>query len=317
MLNRRYLRIKVFQALYAYWQSDEASAARLEREMLTSIERTYDLFLALMLVFGELRHMARLRIEERLRKHLPTESDLNPNKRFAEDPILTAIADSERLGIEASKRRVSWTGHQEVFTKMYRTLEADEKYLAFMAIPASTFRQRQSLMVHVFTEHIANSEDLQEVFENRSIHWMEELDLAATMVKRIIEGMREDDPRIGPTWGDLDRAPEEEYAFTSTLFKKTIVLGPEHEEAIAARASNWESDRIALSDMILMKMALTEARIFDQIPVKVTLNEYIEIAKAYSTPKSKGFINGVLDKLFLDMKADGRIQKVGRGLLES
>ncbi|MBK7483038.1 MAG: transcription antitermination protein NusB [Flavobacteriales bacterium] len=113
------------------------------------------------------------------------------------------------------------------------------------------------------------------------------------------------------------RDPREESRLRFKLFRKTIELGEEHEKAIAAKSSNWESDRIALSDMILMKMALTEVLIFDPVPVKVTMNEYIEVAKAYSTPKSKNFINGVLDKIFIEMRADGRIQKVGRGLLES
>ncbi|MDQ3100736.1 MAG: transcription antitermination protein NusB, partial [Bacteroidota bacterium] len=116
---------------------------------------------------------------------------------------------------------------------------------------------------------------------------------------------------------ELQREPKEETDFVTILFRKAVEYDEEHEKSIGEKASNWESDRIALADMILMKMALIEVRVFDQIPVKVTLNEYIEIAKAYSTPKSKNFINGVLDKLFIEMKADGRIHKVGRGLLES
>ena len=145
---------------------------------------------------------------------------------------------------------------------------------------------------------------------------IEDLDLAATLVKRNLEQVRESDLKDLPM-PELRREPKEETEFVTTLFRKAIQFDEEHEKAISAKASNWESDRIALSDMILMKMALTEVRVFDQIPVKVTLNEYIEIAKAYSTPKSKNFINGVLDKLFIEMKADGRIHKVGRGLLES
>lgn len=317
MLNRRYLRIKVFQTLYAYWQSDEASPARLEKEMIAGIERTYDLFLALLLAFGELRHVVQLRMEERRKKHLPTQEDLAPNMRLVEEPLLRAIADSDRLTTEAARRRVSWVGHQEIFGQMMRAVMADERYIVYMAGEEPTFKQRQAFVSHLFTEHIANNETLQDVFEGRSIHWMEELDLAATMVKRIIEGMREGGSRTTIDWSELERAPDEEYAFARTLLQRTIAQGPEHEEAIAARASNWDSDRIAMSDMILMKMALTEARVFEEIPVKVTLNEYIEIAKAYSTPKSKGFINGVLDKLFMELKADGRIRKVGRGLLES
>lgn len=316
MINRRYLRIKVYHALYAIWQSDDASAARIEKEMLGSVERTSDTFLALVQVIGELRHQALLRMEDRLRKKLPTEADLNPSKRFVDHPLVKAIAESERLRIESDKRKVSWVGHAELFQRLLREIEADPAYQAFLSDRESTFKRDQNYLVRLFTEHIANHESLQDVFESRSIHWMEDLDLAATMAKRAIETMRDEHP-VTLNLDDLERDLQEDRSFATMLFRKSIELGAEHEAAIAEKASNWETDRIAFTDMILMKMALAELRYFEQIPVKVTLNEYIEIAKAYSTPKSKNFINGVLDKLVIEMRADERIRKVGRGLLES
>ncbi len=316
MLNRRYLRIKVFQSLYAYWQGDPASTARLEKELFQGIDRTHDLHLSLLLIFGELRHVAELRMEERRKKRLPTPEDLNPNRRFVDNPIVAIIAASERLRIECEKRRISWVGHQELFLGMLKALTESELYRNYQADEAPSFAKDRAFVVALFDEHIANNEHLQDVFESRSIYWLEDLDLAASLVKRVLEQWRQggdDEQAMAAVIND----PAEERAFVTELFRKAIEHGDEHEAQIAAKASNWEADRIAYSDMILMKMALTEARVFDQIPVKVTLNEYIEIAKAYSTPKSKNFINGVLDKLFAEMKADGRIRKVGRGLLES
>jgi len=316
MLSRRYLRIKVFQSLYAYWQSDNASPARIEKELSLSVERTFDMFLSLLLTFGELRHVAELLQEERLKKHLPTENDLKPNQRFMNNPLLKAIAESDRLRMECEKNRISWVGQMDIFLKLYKEIEASEDFQAYLIDREPNYEKDQAFLIRLFSERIANSEALQEEYEARSIYWMEDLDLAATLVKRSLEQMRETD--IGdPSLGELLRDPKEETEFVTMLFRKTVEFGDEHEKAIADKASNWEADRIAVSDMILMKMALTEVRVFDQIPVKVTLNEYIEIAKAYSTPKSKNFINGVLDKLFIEMKSDGRIQKVGRGLLES
>ncbi|MEO8588068.1 MAG: transcription antitermination protein NusB [Flavobacteriales bacterium] len=316
MISRRYLRIKVFQSLYAYWQSDSASPARIEKELFLGIERTFDMFLSLLLTFGELRHVGELRQEERLKKHLPTANDLKPNQRFLNNPLLKAIAESDRLRMECEKRRISWVGQMDLFTALYKEMEASEEFQAYMNEPDPGFAKDQAFLIKLFSGSIANSEALQEEYESRSIYWMEDLDLAATLVKRSLEQMRETD--IGdPALGELLRDPKEESEFVTMLFRKAVELGDEHEKAIAEKASNWDADRIALSDMILMKMALTEVRVFDQIPVKVTLNEYIEIAKAYSTPKSKNFINGVLDKLFTEMRSDGRIQKVGRGLLES
>jgi N utilization substance protein B len=316
MLNRRYLRIKVYQSLYAYGQSDSASAARIEKELFTGIDRTYDLFLSLLMVFGELRHIAELRIEERKKKRMPTEEDLNASRRFVDNPLLIDLATSERLRLECDRRRISWVGNHELFTKLFREVEASPEHQAYMAEPDGGFRKDQAYLIRMFSDHIANSEALQEVFDARSIYWLEDLDLAATLVKRALEQMSENGERDS-FLADLTRDPKEEQEFVTTLLRRCIEFSDEHEKAIAEKASNWEADRIAYSDMILMKMALTEVRVFDQIPVKVTMNEYIEIAKAYSTPKSKGFINGVLDKLFIEMKADGRICKVGRGLLES
>lgn len=317
MLNRRYLRIKTFQSLYAYWQSDNASAARIEKDLFTGIERTYDLYLSLLLIFGELRHVVELLFEERKKKCLPTPEDLNPNRKFVDNPVVLAIVQSERLRLECEKRKISWVGHHELFTALYREVQNNEEVKAYLtATEPSTFKRDQAFVVTLFSDLIANSEAVQEVYENRSIAWMEDLDLAASLVKRTLEQMRATDAPDA-FMNEVSREPQEDHDFASLLFRKTIQYAEEHEKAISAKSSNWESDRIALSDMILMQMALTEVRVFDQIPVKVTMNEYIEIAKAYSTPKSKNFINGVLDKLFIEMRSDGRIRKVGRGLLES
>jgi len=316
MLNRRYLRIKVFQSLYAYWQSDSASAARIEKELFNGVERTYDLYLSLLLVFGELRHVGELIFEERKKKHLPTAEDLNPNRKFLDNPVLRTLAESDRLRLECEKRKVSWVGNHDLFLKLYRELEASELMASFVLEPTKGFRRDQGFIVELFSELIANNEALQEVYEARNIAWLEDLDLAASLVKRTLEQLR-DGEGADLAMGELMRDDKEDHDFVSQLFRMCVEQGEEHEKSIAEKSSNWESDRIALSDMILMKMALTEVRIFDQIPVKVTMNEYIEIAKAYSTPKSKNFINGVLDKIFIEMRSDGRIRKVGRGLLES
>lgn len=316
MLNRRYLRIKVYQSLYAYWQSDHGSAARIEQELFLSIDRTFDLYLSLLLTFGELRRAAEQRLEDRRQKQLPTEADLRADRRFVDGALLTAITASPVVEQEASRRRLGWVGHNDIFQKLLRQVEADERFKAFMVAAEVDVRMERDLLLHLFLEHVAHFEPLHDLFESRSIYWLEDLDLACSLVKRTLEdlsasGLNE------RSLSDALRSPTEERVFVSTLFRRCIDLSAEHEEAIGAKANNWELERIALSDMILMKMALTEAREFPEIPVKVTLNEYIEIAKAYSTPKSKGFINGILDKLFIEMKADGRIRKVGRGLLEN
>ncbi|MBL8012093.1 MAG: transcription antitermination protein NusB [Flavobacteriales bacterium] len=316
MLNRRYLRIKVYQSLYAFWQSDSSSAARIEKELFLSIERTFDLFVTLLLTFGELRRAAELRIEDRRLKHLPTAEDLNPNRRFVDGALLNAITGSPVLEAEANKRKVGWMGQGDLFQRILKLMDQDDRFKAFLATPSDDLRAEQQYLLHLFVEHVANSEDLHDHFEARSIYWLEDLDLACALVKRVLEGLRAP-AAFDAAVVDVLAAPAAEQHFVSTLFRKSIEQGEEHGRLIAEKAANWEADRIALSDMILMRMALTEARTFEDIPVKVTLNEYIEVAKAYSTPKSKNFINGILDKLFLELKEQGGIRKVGRGLLES
>ena len=316
MLNRRYLRIKVFQALYAYWQGEQASVAKFEKDLVNGIERTQEMYLSLLLVFGELRHVAQLRMEDRKKKRLPTADDLNPSRRFVDNPVVQGLAENDRLRTECEKRRISWVGNHELFTTMIKAVVESAEYQAYMTASSPTFQEHRDFAIWLFSERIANEEHLQDVFEGRSIYWMEDLDLAAGLVKRALEQLKADGSMDEIVSG-ISLEAKEEADFVGMLFRKAIELGSEHENLVSAKASNWETDRIAFSDMILMKMALTEVRVFDQIPVKVTLNEYIEIAKAYSTPKSKNFINGVLDKIFIEMKTDGRIHKVGRGLLEN
>ena len=316
MISRRYLRIKVYQSLYAFFQSDGGSAAKIEKELLLSVDRTFDMVVGLLLIFGELHRTAGRRIEDGRLKHLPTPEDLDPNLRFLENPMLAAIVNNALLQEEAEKRRINWMGQGELMGRLYKEFTASEDYQRYMALPEPTFKQHQAAVLSLFMEHIAHFEPLHDLFETRSIYWLEDLDLACSLVKRIVESMRASGARdLG--LGDILRPPMEEREFVRVLFRLTVEHSEEYGTEIAARASNWELDRIAVSDMILMKMAITEAREFHEIPVKVTLNEYIEIAKAYSTPKSTGFINGILDKLFIAMKENGSIKKVGRGLLES
>ena len=177
MLNRRYLRIKVYQALYAHWQGDGANAARIEQELHLSIQRIFDLYLALLLVFGEVHRAAERRIEERRNKRLPTPEDLSPNLRFVQNPVLQALMD-ERLDAASEKRKVNWVGEQELVSKILRQFEASEAYQGYMALPQASFQDHQKVVLHLFVEHIANFDQLQEFFEARSIHWLEDLDLA-------------------------------------------------------------------------------------------------------------------------------------------
>jgi len=313
MLNRRHLRIKVLQSLYAFFQSNDNEYAKAEKEMLSSVERIYDLYIYLSLTFAELKHIAEFRLEEGKKKIRPTEEDLNPNRKFADNTIIKILEENVTLRVLSEQRKVNWIGDedQEMFRKMYLHIRESEVYDAYMNNGETGFEEDKAFALALFKTEIANYPLLYNYFEEKSIHWLDDIDLACSMVLKTIKTFEEKGKgTILPLYKDK----EDELEFITQLMRKTIALDKENEQIIDEFTKNWELDRIAKMDVILMKMAITELQIFSNIPTKVTLNEYIEISKFYSTPKSNGFINGVLDKVIDRLNADGKINKVGRGL---
>lgn len=315
MLNRRHLRIKVLQALYAYFQSDEENYRRTENELMAAVDRIYDLYLYLLLSFEELKTIAEARIEENKLKIRPTEADLNPNLKFVENHIFALLSNHKELRRISEEAKVNWVGdeHREMFRKIFQQVKEGETYLAYMNEPTQSFEEDLNFTCNLFKIEIANSPLIYHFFEEKSIHWLDDIDLACSMVLKTIKGFSEDGPNeILPLYKD----PQDEKDFVRTLLRKTIARDKENLELIDEFTKNWELDRIAKMDIILMKMALTELQEFNNIPKKVTLNEYIEISKFYSTPKSNSFINGVLDKAVERLMKDNKIHKMGRGLMD-
>lgn len=313
MLNRRHLRVKVLQALYAYYQSTDADATVSEKELFKAVDRIYELYIYLLLTFEELQRQGERRLEEGKNKMRPTEEDLNPNRKFVDNKIIQILTDHEDLRQYSEELKVNWVGDekQELFRKMYLEIREGETYFEYMNNDQSGFEEDKAFMVALFKTDIANFQHLYNYFEELSIHWLDDIDLACSMVLKTIKSFEEDGSNpILPLYKD----EEDERKFIRELLRKTIVMDSENEVLIDELTSNWELDRIARMDIILMKMAITELQIFNNIPTKVTLNEYIEISKFYSTPKSNGFINGVLDKAISRLEGQGMIQKAGRGL---
>jgi len=315
MLNRRHLRVKVLQSLYAYFQSKDGDLAISERELMTAVDRIYDLYLYLLMSFEELKNQGEHRIEENKKKIRPKDEDLNPNRKFVDNELISILENHKDLRTCSEERKVNWVGdeHQEMFRKMYLEMRESETYFEFMNNDSKGFDEDTAFAIAVFKSDIANSSILNDFFEEKSIHWMDDIDLACSMVIKTLKTFTEDgDNKILPLYKDK----EDETQFIKELLRKTIAMDADSEKLIDELTSNWELDRIAKMDVILMKMAITELQIFNNIPTKVTLNEYIEISKFYSTPKSNGFINGVLDKAISRLEKEGSIKKVGRGLKE-
>lgn len=315
MLNRRHLRIKVLQALYAYFQGDEDNIKKTENELMQAVDRIYDLYLYLLLTFGELKTISEHRMDENKKKIRPTEEDLNPNRKFVDSVVIQQLQDSLSLRDASEKRSVNWIGDEshEMFRKISLQLKESETFTVFMNNGLSGFEEDKNFMIQLFKEDIANSPLIYNFFEEKSIHWLDDIDLACQMVvksiKNLEEGGRFD---VMPLYKDM----EDEQEFIRSLFRKTISMDSENLKLIDELTDNWELERIAKMDVLLLKMAITELQIFKNIPKKVTLNEYIEISKFYSTPKSHGFINGILDKAVDRLIKDGKLVKIGRGLMD-
>ncbi len=311
MLNRRYLRIKTMQSLYSYFQQDQPDIALHEKELYKSLDKIYDLYLYLLLLFNDIHHVAHLVIEENKNKRLPGADDLNPNLKFINNPLLVSLSHVSDFKKEIANRKLSWQNDFDLIRKLFLELRATDLYKKYMAEENSSVKSDKQFLISFATTFLYEHDLLNHLFEDRNIHWADDTYAAFQMVVKTFENFN-DKITILPLYKD----EEDDKKFISTLFRKTIADNKAYEELIDKKTKNWELERIAAMDVLLMKMAITEFLHISSVPVKVSLNEYIDISKEYSTPNSKTFINGVLDKIIFDLKKENKIQKSGRGLME-
>lgn len=312
MLNRRYLRIKVMQALYAYFQSTERDIAKSERELLKGIHSVYDLYIYQLAFLVELQFVAAGVIEDAKKKRLPTEDELNPNLKFVNNLFLNKLTDNIHLKREMHNRKINWNNEYELVRKVYKAIKTTDMYEKYMNA-APSYESDRTFIIEVFKHQLSDHEVLNHMYEEKNLHWGDDIYLVNPMIVKTIKSFNENEENdfpLMPLYKDI-----EDEAFVKTLFVEAINQEPETKKMIAEKTKNWDVDRIAMMDVLLMKMALTEVTTFSNIPVKVTLNEFIEISKTYSTPKSNNFINGILDKLITDLKSQKKITKTGRGLM--
>ena len=314
MLNRRHLRIKVLQILYAFFQSKEIDVVKAQNELLLSVERMYDLYLYLLLTIPELKRAAETNNENRKNKLRPNESDLMPNLKWVENSLVLKIEESKELNKVSSARKVNWLGaeNQEIFRKMFLQVKDSETYFEFMENGLKDFEEDKKFALALFKNEIINSEFLHNYIEDKSIYWLDDIDLCCSMALKTLKTVVPD-KEISIL--SLYKEDDDEKEFILNLCRNTIEMDVENEKLIEILAVNWEVDRIAKMDVLLLKMALVELQTCSSIPTKVTMNEYIEISKFYSTPKSNLFINGILDKAISQLTKEKKIKKIGRGLV--
>lgn len=299
------------QALYSFFKQEKADVLAHEKELFKSLDKIYDLYVYVLVLLADMHHTALLVIEDHKNKRLPSAEDLNPNLKLVNNSILEALSKSPELKKETLNRKISWQNDFDLVRKLYAELRNTDSYKAYMSSVTTSLKEDKAFLISLATEFLYQHELLNHVFEEKNLHWADDTYGAFSMVVRTFEHFT-GEFKLMPLYKDL----EDDKQFISTLFRKTISGDKEYENMIDEKAKNWELDRIATMDILLMKMALTEFLHVPNVPIKVSLNEYIDISKEYSTPNSKTFINGVLDKIIADLKRDHKIQKTGRGLME-
>ena len=312
MLSRRVLRTKVVKAVYAHTQCEDITIAASEKNLVLSINRAYDLYFHLLALVPEIAEYAAERIRIGENKKLPTYDDLHPNRKFVENKVVVRLAQDEALQVELSNRKLSWKNHRDLIVALYNALIRQPFYQKYMQSEERSFRQDAQLVSDIYMTMLEEFEPLESALEEQSVLWNDDLGFLLTMVSRTILSMRESHEEIKflPQFKS-----DEDLDYAKSLLRNAVAGYERVSLLIDGTMNNWDIERVALMDKIILVTAVIEAENFPSIPVRVTMNEYIDIAKCYSTESSGGFINGVLDRIITQLTAEGKIVKSGKGLL--
>ncbi len=314
MLTRRHIRVKVMQSIYAMGQSQHQSLDKELKFLQKSTNDTYNLYLLIFSLFKELHNMAITQIEVAQRKYLATAKDKNPIRKFVDNQVLVSISNNELLQDAINDAKMNlWDLDSEYVKIIYKKIVDSKLYETYMTDKTSDFYHDRDFIVEIFKEFIAPDEKIYEYIEDFNLTWADDFSTINTFILKLLKN-------VTPQSNEKYFVPklfknEEDKAFASDLLKKVVLNDEKLQANIDGKTPNWDKDRIAILDNIIIKMAICEFLNFPTIPVKVTLNEYLEIAKEYSTTKSSIFINGILDNLSKEFEEKKELRKVGRGLL--
>ncbi|MGK6351224.1 transcription antitermination factor NusB [Parapedobacter sp. DT-150] len=315
MLNRRHLRVKVLQTLYAYQLSEDKQVDKFEKALLKSVDQVYEMYIWALNLLDEVSDYVRIDADERANKFLPSAADLLPNMKLYDNTFVKLLRHNEAYKAGVKHYKVSWHYDPEIVRLVFSQLKDTEAYATYLSDDDRSIMAEKDIVKFIFKKIILKSPAIEQLFEERFINWAVDKEVLQAMIAKTFKNFASEDPgqnqlaELTPNW-------QEDRLFVTELLVSTIRYADEYQQLISAKTKNWESDRIALLDNLLMRMAICELLNFPTIPVKVTINEYIEISKVFSTAKSNTFINGILDKILGDLQAAGRIRKQGRGLVQ-
>lgn len=315
MLTRRHIRVKVMQCIYALIQSKDDSLQKQEKFLKVSIENTYSLYLLWLSLFLEIQQKASEQLTFSSNKYIADEEKGYADKaRFVNNGLLLKLKNNQLLKETLTNKKLdNWYLNEEYVKLIYKDIINSKIYDDYMKKPKTDFNQDKALVLELFKELIAPNEKIYEYFEDDKLTWIDDIPIVNTFILKQFKKAKQDQsesfflPKLVKD--------QEDMLFANDLLTKTLLKNTLLEKEIEGKTPNWDKDRIADIDSILLKMAICELLHFSSIPERVTINEYLEIAKEYSTPKSSMFINGILDKLTKEYKAEGKLNKMGRGLL--
>ncbi len=312
MVNRRHIRIKVMQSVYALFQSKNDDLTKEEKFLNLSVKNAVDLFILQLLLLVEVKNMENEHLEIKKKNFLATSEDKKPSLKFVNNSVIHAIEQSVAVqNYIKDKKLDNWKEDREYVRIILDRLKENKIFQDYLKSDINSFEDDKGFILNIFKEVFAPNEKLFDYYESKNLSWLDDLPFVNTLIVKTLKNLK---PNQFLKLNNL-KIKEDDREFMLDLFRKTVLHNTEYDEEIDSKTPNWDNERIAEIDMILIKMALTEFLYFPSIPTKVTINEYIEIAKDYSTQNSSFFINGVLDKLLKVYQQDKRLHKIGRGLL--
>ncbi len=312
MLNRRHIRLKVMQSIYAMHQKNSDDIQKEEKFLYNSIDNILDLYLIMISALIEIQKKEIQFLETSSKKHLATTEEKKPNKKFVNNMLLHQLTESSSISIALENRKINnWTLNDDYIIILLNEVKKSSLYQKYMLDKSNSFDDDKQFIVDLFTVVIAPNEKLYEYLEDHKLTWIDDIPVVNTQILKQLKNLNQGEEfRVSKLYKD-----EEDKEFVSNLFRKTVLNEAIFSKEYENKTPNWDTERIAEIDTIIMKMAICEFLKFPSIPVKVTINEYLELAKEYSTPKSSMFINGILDNLVKEFNQEDKIKKTGRGLM--
>ncbi|NOY49064.1 MAG: transcription antitermination factor NusB [Chlorobi bacterium] len=319
MLYRRHLRIRALQALYAHYSSGQENLVIGEKQLMLSINKVYELFIYQLSFLNQIQLFAADLFEDRKKKYIPTEEDLNPNLKFINNKVLLYIGNNIDFRKKEELYKINWADEKDIIRRFYKKLVEFDFYKAYMKSGENTLEEDKKFMVKLIDLVLSKFDLLSSFYEEKSVYFTDTYDLVNILLIKFADTLNaraNEDSLLPPLLKTENDPINTDLEFVKKLYRKVVLNNEEYDNIIKPKTKNWEYDRIPLMDLILIKMAITEFLYMSEVPVKVTLNEYIELSKYFSIEKSKIFINGVLDILIKDFKKEGKVKKVGQGMID-